>query len=199
MLSLLKDLDNYKVVLASQSPRRFELLKMIGMEFIVRPSHVDEIYQDHLSPREYVIENARVKGESVAAKYPDALVISADTIVHYKGEVLEKPGDEAHAMEILKKLSGHTHEVLTGFGIFHHKSGKKVLDFESTNVTFRKLSSSEINAYIASGESFDKAGGYGAQGLGALLIKQIDGCFFNVVGFPLPKFFIQFDNFLRLL
>ena len=196
MLSLMKNLDSYKIILASASPRRFELLRMIGLDFVVRPSDIPEIYQDHLKPEEYVIENARNKGEYIAQKYPDHLIISADTIVIYKNEILEKPEDEKHALHILKKLSGHTHQVLTGFGLNLKSQDKSVYDYESSLVTFRNLSQEEIRAYINTGEPFDKAGGYGAQGNGALLIKKIDGCFFNVVGLPLAKFFTTLNRFL---
>lgn len=199
MISLLKNIDEFDVILASESPRRYELLRMIGLEFKVRPSHVDEIYQDHLSPEEYAIENAKKKCMSIATKYPNSLVISADTIVVYKNEILEKPKDEMHALEILKKLSNHTHEVITGFGFILGDEQKSFFDYEETRVTFRKLTEYEIKAYIETGEPFDKAGGYGAQGFGSLIIKKVDGCFFNVVGLPLPKFFTSLDKFLNEL
>ncbi len=199
MLSLLKNLDQYDIILASESPRRFELLKMIGLDFIVRPSHTEEQYKDHFTPVEYAIDNARKKGMVVAKKSPQALVISADTIVIHKNHILEKPIDESHAREILQGLSNSTHEVITGFGIIYLPENKSVFDFEKTKVTFRTLTQKEITAYVNSGEPLDKAGGYGAQGLGSLLIKKIDGCFYNVVGFPLTKFFVTLDKFLGQL
>ena len=196
MLSLLKDIDQFDIILASESPRRFELLKMIGLEFRVRASHAPEKYEAHLTPVEYTMQNARLKGRMVAEKFPQALVISADTVVVHHGQVLEKPHDEMHAAEILKRLSNATHEVITAFGFTHLESAKSVFDYELTTVTFRNLRQNEISAYINCGESFDKAGGYGAQGYGALLIKKVDGCFFNVVGLPLSKFFTMLDKFL---
>jgi septum formation protein len=199
MLSLLKNIDQFDIILASQSPRRFELLKMIGLDFKVRPSHAEEIYQDHLSPVEYVLENARNKALIVANKSPESLVISADTIVVLKGDILEKPRDESHARDILHRLSGNTHEVITGFGFVLLDMEKFVFDHEITRVTFRNLRQSEIRAYVNTGESFDKAGGYGAQGVGSLLIKQVEGCFFNVIGLPLAKFFTTLDKFLLQL
>ena len=186
----------YDIILASESPRRFELLKMIGLQFTVRPSHMEEIYQDHLKPVEYAIENAQNKGNSIAAKFPNSIVISADTIVVLNNEILEKPHDELHAYNILKKLSGKTHEVITGFGFTLKSSEKSIFDYEITKVTFRNLTQHEIRTYINTGEPFDKAGGYGAQGHGSLLIKRVHGCFFNVVGLPLAKFFVLFDNLL---
>ena len=196
MLSLLKNIDQYEIILASQSPRRYELLKMIGLNFKVRPSHAEEINKDNLPPVEYTLENARLKGFEIANKSPDSLVISADTVVVHGGEILEKPEDEAHARQILKKLSGKTHEVVTGFGLTLLADNRAVFNHEISKVTFRNLSQSEISAYINTGEPFDKAGGYGAQGTGSLLIKRIDGCFFNVVGLPLANFFITLDKFL---
>lgn len=196
MLSLLKNIDQLNIILASQSPRRYELLKMIGLEFKVRPSYAEEKYEDHLTPVEYVIQNTKNKGDIVAKKVPDSLVISADTIVVFNDQILEKPQDEKQAKEILKKLSGNTHEVITGFGFTYLKKNKQLIEHEITRVTFKKLSQDEINAYINTGEPFDKAGGYGAQGAGSLLIKHVDGCFFNVVGLPLSKFFTALDKFL---
>ncbi len=196
MLSLLKNLDQLDIILASASPRRYELLKMIGLDFKVRPSHIDENYQEGISPVAYALENARMKGMSVAEKYPSNLIISADTIVTYKNEVLEKPHDEKHAYDILKKLSGHTHTVITAFGFIQKTRNIAKFDYELTRVTFRNLSQDEIYAYINTGEPFDKAGGYGAQGYGALLIKIVNGCFFNIVGLPLAKFYTMLNDLL---
>jgi septum formation protein len=196
MLSFLKNIDEFEFILASQSPRRYELLKMIGLNFKVQPSHAEEIFRDDLSPVDYAISNARKKGLSIAQISPDSLVISADTIVVHKSDILEKPNDEAHARDILRRLSGNTHEVVTGFGLSLKSKNKFVFDHEITKVTFRNLTQNEITAYINTGESFDKAGGYGAQGTGSLLIKRVEGCFFNVVGLPLANFFSTLDKFL---
>jgi septum formation protein len=196
MLSLLKDLDKFDIILASESPRRFDLLRMVGLTFKVRPSHITEIYSNHLSAIEYAIENARKKGDYIASTLPQSLVISADTIVVLNDEILEKPKDESHAFQILSKLSGNTHEVITGFGFTSKNYKRTVFDHEVTKVTFHNLSQGEIHTYIETGEPFDKAGAYGAQGYGSLLIKKVDGCFFNVVGLPLSKFFKTLDKFL---
>jgi septum formation protein len=196
MRSLLKNIDQFDIILASKSPRRYELLKMIGLDFKVRPSHVEELNKDNLSPIDYALKNARIKGTSVAQNSQESLVISADTIVVHRGNILEKPKDEGHARDVLKRLSGKTHEVVTGFGISILAKEKSVFKHEVTQVTFRNLSQSEITAYVNTGESFDKAGGYGAQGAGSLLIKRVEGCFFNVVGLPLANFFVTLDKFL---
>jgi septum formation protein len=172
---------------------------MVGFNFEVKPSHIDEINENNLPPVEYTLNNARIKGLSIAQKLPECLVISADTIVVLNGEILEKPRDETHAREILKKLSGKTHEVVTGFGIFNYARDYFVLNHEISKVTFRILNQEYIRTYINTGEPFDKAGGYGAQGFGSLLIKKIEGCFFNVVGLPLANFFVTLDKFLQNL
>jgi septum formation protein len=196
MLELIKNIGKYDIVLASKSPRRIELLKMIGMKFKVHPSNVEEIYRDNLKPVEYVIKNAQEKNKSIAGRYTSSLIISADTIVVLNNEVLEKPHDKDQAFKILKKLSGRTHEVITGFGISLNSFTKSVFDYEITKVIFRDVSDEEIESYCSSGEPFDKAGGYGAQGIGSMIIEKVDGCFFNVVGLPLTKFYITLRQFL---
>jgi septum formation protein len=196
MLSMLKDIYAFNIILASQSPRRYELLKMIGLKFIVRPSHVEEKLNGDFSPVEYALSNARKKGQHIAKLSPESLVISADTIVVHKNDILEKPTDESHARDILRRLSGDTHEVITAFGISLQSKNKNVFNHEITKVTFRNLSQNEISTYVKTGEPFDKAGGYGAQGAGSLLIKRVDGCFFNVVGLPLSSFFSTLEKFL---
>ena len=196
MLSLIENINQYNIILASKSPRRSDLLKMIGMKFQVCPSDAEEVYQDHLSPVEYVLANAQKKNKTIAIKYPDSLIISADTIVVLDNEILEKPHDQDHAFEILKKLSGKTHQVITGFGFSMDSFRKLLFDYEITKVTFRILSDEDIESYCKTKEPFDKAGGYGAQGIGSLIIEKVDGCFFNVVGLPLSKFYIRLKQFL---
>jgi septum formation protein len=196
MLKLIKNIEKYDIILASKSPRRIELLKMIGMKFSVHPSNVEEIYRNNLKPVEYVIKNAKEKNKYIAGRYPASLIISADTIVVLNNEILEKPHDKDRAFEILKKLSGQTHEVITGFGISLNSFARSIFDYETTKVTFRDLSDEEIETYCTSGEPFDKAGGYGAQGIGAMIIEKVDGCFYNVVGLPLAKFYITLRQFL---
>lgn len=197
MLALLKKFDQYKIILASQSPRRYELLKMIGLDFEVKPSNIIEKNHDDLKPLDYALMNAKEKANVVADKYPNSLVISADTIVVLGNQILEKPENDNHAFEILKLLNGKTHEVITAFGIILKDKEISKFDYEKTKVKFRKLSHDKIKAYIATGEPFDKAGGYGAQGLGSLLIEKVDGCFYNVVGFPLGKFFGMIEKLLN--
>lgn len=198
MFQLMKSLDKYKIILASKSPRRQDLLKMIGLEFKVKPSNIIENNHDNLDPLDYAMYNASSKAAVVAEKYPKALVISADTIVVFGNQIIEKPEDTEHAFEILSKLNGSTHTVITAFGITIKNENISQFNYEKTKVTFRKLSHKEIADYIKTKEPFDKAGGYGAQGLGSLLIEKVEGCFFNVVGFPIGKFYILANNILKL-
>ena len=196
MFTVLRKLEKFDLILASRSPRRSDLLRMIGLDFKICPSDVAEVYRDGLSPEAYALENAQRKAAAVAERYPASLIIAADTIVILNNEILEKPHDKQHAYEILGKLNGKTHQVITAFGLMLHEKAAALFGYEQTLVTFRKLSDEEIHSYIATREPFDKAGGYGAQGYGALLIQKIDGCFFNVVGLPIGRLYTMLSGFL---
>lgn len=175
-----------QVILASQSPRRKELLGRIFSEFSVIPSGVDEVVHGAASPAEYVCELACAKARDVASRVSgDALVIGSDTVVVCDGEILEKPKDEEDAFRMLSHMSGRAHQVYTGVALC--KDGREYVDHEVTSVWFRDLSAEEISRYIASGEPMDKAGAYGIQQKGALLVSRIEGDYFNVVGLPLCK------------
>ena len=165
-----------EIVLCSGSPRRAQLLEMLGLSFKVKPSNAEEIVPDTDSPEEIVMALAKAKSGTEGD-----VIISADTIVWYEGRMFGKPADEDEAFEMLKTLSGKTHEVYTGICV----NGK--CGYERTFVKFRDLEDDEIRAYIKSGEPMDKAGAYGAQGKGALLIEKIDGDFFNVMGLPISR------------
>lgn len=174
------------VVLASASPRRRELLALIFSEFEVVPSEFDESEMPgDLAPAESVLYSARMKARDVARKYPDSLVIGADTIVVVDDAILGKPGDSEDAARMLRMLSGREHQVYTGITVI--ASEKERAAVECTNVRFRELSDEVISRYIASGEPMDKAGAYAIQGKGAVLITSISGCYPNVVGLPLYK------------
>ncbi len=174
-----------KVILASQSPRRKELLGRVFESFEIIPSGVEET-ADASSPSEYVMSLARAKAQDVAFSVDsDTLVIGSDTVVVLDGRILEKPTDEEDAFRMLSAMSGRMHEVYTGLALC--KDGKTVTDFEVTKVWFRSLGADAIRRYIASGEPMDKAGAYGIQQKGALLVKGIEGDYFNVVGLPLCK------------
>jgi len=170
-------------VLASASPRRRHLLSMAGFRFDVDPSEVDETFEA-MDPRAQAIRLAALKAADVSKRHPGRWVIAADTIVVFGDEQLAKPLDETDARRMLRRLSGHTHEVVTGVTL-----RKDTLSHEfatTTRVTFADLDDVEIDAYVATGSPMDKAGAYGIQDdLGALFIERIDGCYYNVVGLPL--------------
>ncbi len=176
-----------EIILASASPRRWELLKQIGLSFTVQVSNVEENKFKGDNPQKWVEQLAKDKASSVASSLKQGLVIGADTVVFKDGKILGKPKSECEAYDMLSFLSGAEHQVLTGIAIIDAMSGESYIDSEITRVKFRQLTEQEINAYIATGEPFDKAGAYGIQGLGALLVESITGCYFNVVGLPLQK------------
>ncbi len=176
-----------EIILASASPRRAELLRRIGVEFRVVPSDVEERLEDSLDARSLALELASQKARAVAARYPEAIVLAADTVVCCDGEILGKPADRQDAVRMLRLLSGRTHEVSTGVVLRRESTGQERCEVVTTRVTFRRLSQEEILGYIATGEPFDKAGAYGIQGYGALLVEGIEGCYSNVVGLPLAK------------
>lgn len=173
------------LILASSSPRRKELLENLHLTFDISSSEVMESYTPGTAPEQIVMELAARKALDVAAKNPDAYVIGADTIVYANGQVLGKPTTMTDATEMLKMLSGNTHYVFTGVAIVHDNEVTRF--FEKTDVTFWELSDEEITNYIKSGEPFDKAGAYGIQGLGCMLVRQISGDYFSVVGLPVSR------------
>ena len=176
-----------KIVLASASPRRRELLSTVGVtDFEVCPAKGEENAAEGLPPQEIVKSLSCAKAREVAANYgADAVVIAADTIVWADGRVFGKPHDENEAFAMLSTLSGKSHEVYTGITVIY---GEKIVsEAECTSVWFRSLSDDEIKAYIATGEPMDKAGAYGIQGMASLMVEKIDGDYFNVVGLPLCR------------
>lgn len=175
-----------KFILASKSPRRKEILKNIGVSFKVSVSDADENIDKNIEPSLYVQELAMIKAAAVE-KENAQYVISADTVVYFDGKIMGKPHTEDDARAMLKALSGNTHSVYTGICVCECKTGISATDYEKTDVTFGKLTNDEIEKYIKSGEPFDKAGGYGIQGKGALLVEKISGDYFNVVGLPAAK------------
>ena len=167
------------LVLASSSPRRRQLLEMLGLTVEVRPPHIVEVRRADESPRDYVERLAREK----AAAVPGNLVLAADTTVVVDSEVLEKPADEADALRMLERLAGRTHEVITAIAL--RTDGGTLQATDVTRVTFRAADQALLRDYIATGEPMDKAGAYGIQGYGAALVEGIEGDFFGVMGLPL--------------
>jgi len=174
-----------RIILASQSPRRRELLSLIGIPHEVRPADLDESVLPGESPAPHAERLARAKAEAVAATEPDAVVIGADTIVVLDGDILGKPRDTVDASAMLQRLSGRTHTVLTAVAVT--RDGRTVSGVESVEVTFRPLTPEQIEAYIATGEPMDKAGAYGIQGFGAVIVERVHGDYFAVMGLALGR------------
>lgn len=175
--------ERVRVVLASQSPRRRQLLSLIGIEHEVRPANIDETYLTGEEPRAHAVRLAREKAAAIAL--PDAVTIGSDTIVVVDGNVLGKPRDEDEAARMLGRLSGRSHTVITAVAVHWRES--MVSDAEEVGVTFRMLSEGDIRGYIATGEPMDKAGAYGIQGYGATIVERVDGDYFAVMGLPLNR------------
>ena len=169
------------LILASQSPRRRELLGLTGLDFIIRAADIDESLDETKPPEEEVARVSRLKALAVARE-PDDVVIAADTIVVCEGKVLGKPRDEADAFRMLSLLSGRNHQVMTGMTVL--QGDEIVTHTEVTRLRFRNLLPGEIRAYIASGEPMDKAGAYGIQGGAALFCTRMEGDYYNVMGLP---------------
>lgn len=187
------DLSGIKVVLASASPRRKELLEQIGIQPVVIASSYSEQSMGD-SVFELVANNAKGKLNEALSSHDlhDSLVIAADTVVILDLEIFGKPQDAEQALEMLGRLSGKKHRVITGVAIYY--KGEIRYDYSVTDVHMRDISTQEIKAYIASGEPYDKAGGYGIQARGALFVDKIDGCYSNVVGLPLPLLYKMLVN-----
>jgi septum formation protein len=174
------------IVLASASPRRSELLDMLGLSFEVEPSQVVERLLADEAPPDYIMRIARAKAVEVGRRRESGLVIGADTVVVLEGRVLGKPSDEQDARIMLRLLSGKWHAVMTGVALYDAETHKEAADYAKTLVRLARLSEQEIDWYVATGEPMDKAGGYGIQGLASLFVDEIAGNYHNVVGLPVP-------------
>jgi len=179
-----------KLILASASPRRAEILRSAGVQFTVLSSAVDETPMPSEVPQDLVRRLALAKAELVAARaLGPAIVIAADTAVVLEGAILGKPRTSEDARQMLEKLSGRTHSVMTGVALIRLPDAERREFIETTQVHFASVSNEEIVKYLASGEPFDKAGAYAIQGLGGRFVPRIDGCYFNVVGLPLARLY----------
>lgn len=175
-----------RIILASNSPRRQELLKLLGVKFEIQVSSWKEMDQSNLTPRELCCYNAKEKGRAILlSPDEDCIVIGCDTIVVLNNYILGKPKTEEDARKMLSILSGKAHIVYSGLSVRDNKIQQEITEYVKTTVKFRDLSSMEIDSYISTGEPFDKAGSYGIQGKGALFVEYINGCYYNVVGLPL--------------
>jgi len=185
-----------KLILASGSPRRAEVLRSAGFAFEALSTNVDESLRAGESPDAYVLRLAETKARAAAARIKgEALVIGADTTVVIDELVLGKPESPEEANRMLARYSGRTHEVLTGLAVIRVPSGEASIQEECTRVTFASMTQQEIEDYVASGEPFDKAGGYAIQGLAGRFVTRVEGCYFNVVGLPLARLYGMLRDF----
>jgi septum formation protein len=175
-----------RIILASASPRRAELLKQIGVEFESAISNVEEWPLPDEAPPDYITRIARAKVVAVARQRHSGLVIGADTVVVLEGRLIGKPANETEAKNLLRQLSGRWHAVMTGVALYDIESRNEVADYDKTLVKFAQLSDREIDWYVKTNEPLDKAGAYGIQGLGGLFVDEIAGNYYNVVGLPIP-------------
>ncbi|CAI8006382.1 dTTP/UTP pyrophosphatase [Geodia barretti] len=183
-----------RLILASASPRRAALLSQIGLTFEVRPSDIVEPPLNmHVGGVTQKL--ALLKATDIAQHFDEAIIIGADTLVSLEGKLLGKPTDDADAFEMLTHLSGTCHEIVTGVALVDAGTGRETVWAETTQVYFRELHSTEIDAYILSGEASDMAGAYGIQGRGAAFVRRIEGCYFSAVGLPLASLVEHLSNF----
>ncbi|KAG7158900.1 probable bifunctional dTTP/UTP pyrophosphatase/methyltransferase protein [Homarus americanus] len=205
ILQYLSSLGRKKIILASSSPRRKEILEKIGLNLTIVPSTFEENLDpsNFSHPSDFVIATARGKTEEVAKRLsssnsPPDLVIGADTCISLGGQVYGKPKDREDALSMLNKFSGTSHNVLTGVCVMVQRgtTWQEISFSEATSVQFAELSADDVNAYIDTGEPFDKAGGYGIQGLGGMLVEGIHGDYYNVMGFPLHRFCLHLATVL---
>ncbi|MEK4486606.1 Maf family protein [Psychrobacillus sp. FSL H8-0484] len=196
----MKIMTNHQIILASESPRRKELFGKLGIPFEVQPSSVNEEVEGEHTPEEFALSIAKLKATAIAEKNPHAVVIGADTTVRLGNELLSKPANNEEAKKYLQKLSGKVHNVITGVSI--QGLGSSLGFTESTLVKFYDLTDEQIDAYVATGDSLDKAGAYGIQTMGGLFVEKIQGDYNNVVGLPISRLFqtllnlhiIEFDK-----
>jgi len=185
-----------RIVLASQSPRRIELLRRIIPDFEVKGSNIDETNNGSSAPEMLVEQLSRRKAENVALQIEHGVVIGADSVVVLDGKILGKPRDNFDCYTMLSSLSGRVHQVYTGFTIIKIPQNSRITDHGVTDVKFRTLENREIEQYIESGQPFDKAGAYGIQDDGAVFVESITGCYYNVVGLPITKIFLALKKIL---
>lgn len=175
------------LILASVSPRRRDLLREIHVAFQVIPSDVTELHQEHLTARELSLVNAYRKARAVSKRFPDHLVLAADTLVYLGTRLFGKPSTRLEAFAMLTDLSGQTHQVITGVSLMHLRAHRQILFSETTFVTFQRLTEAQIRNYLAAVDTLDKAGAYAVQERGGEIISSIDGSYSNVVGLPVER------------
>ena len=181
-----------KKILASKSPRRIEILKMIGLDFDIAPSKLDEKIKINLKGKQFAEYWSKEKAKLISNKYPDRLIIGADTVVIFNGQILGKPKDKDDSKNMLKMLSGNMHKVITGVTLICKNKKISKTFSESTKVFVKKIPNDQIDFYISNYNTSDKAGSYGIQEWFSIWIKKIDGCYYNVMGLPISKFYKEY-------
>lgn len=187
--------NDLKLVLASASPRREEILKQLNLKFTIVPSKIDENSFKIDDPVELVKTLAEEKAKSVSKLVEDAVVIAADTVVVHDDQILGKPDGKLEAKKMLKKLSSNQHQIITGLAVLNSQSGESHVDFNITDVKIKALSEREINNYVETGEPLGKAGAYAIQGLGGLFVEEIRGSYYSVMGLPIHQLAELLDKF----
>ena len=180
---------NFKIILASASPRRKTILSQVDLDFTIEPSNINEDFSIELLPKAFCEHWAREKANDIAKSHSDKLIIGADTIVIINEKILGKPKNYKESFAMLKSLSGKTHQVLTGVSLIHLDLGIDFTFNESTDVSFCFLTDEEINKYIDKYKPYDKAGSYGIQDGFSVYVEKINGCYYNVMGFPISRFY----------
>jgi len=189
--------ESFRIILASKSPRRTELLKKIISHFEVKISNINETINAELSPHELAVKLSQLKAQNISQHLNEGLIIGADSIVVLNDTILGKPKDLAEAIEMLNQLSGKTHQVITGFSVLKPAEQQLVSDYAVTDVKFRELTSLEIQRYIKEKKPFDKAGSYGIQDEAGLFVEKINGCYFNVMGLPITKLYLVLKDMIE--
>lgn len=187
--------NNMKLVLASASPRREEILKKLNLKFTIVPAKIEEDSFDAADPVELVKTLALEKAKTVSKLVEDVLIIAADTVVVQNGQILGKPEDELEAKKMLRQLSSKQHQVITGLTVLNSQTEASLVEYNITDVTMGKISEKEIENYISTGEPLDKAGAYAIQGFGGLFIKEIKGSYYSVMGLPIHQLKELLNNF----
>ncbi|MFP4198563.1 MAG: Maf family protein [Halanaerobium sp.] len=187
--------SDLKLVLASASPRREEILAQLNLKFTIVPSKIDESNFDQSDPIKLVKLLAEEKAKSVSKLVEDAIIIAADTVVVHDEKILGKPAGKLDAKKMLKKLSSDQHQVITGVAVLNSRSGESHLDYNITEVKMAELSEKEIENYVETGEPLDKAGSYAIQGFGALFVEEIRGSYYSVMGLPIHQLARLLDKF----
>ena len=181
--------NNYKIILASKSPRRAEILSMIGVNFKVESSNIYEEINPKIEQNEIAINISKAKAEKISHKYPNDIIIGADTIVVFNEKIFGKPKDKNESKKMLKALSGNSHKVITGVTIMNEKLGILKTFSEVTEVFVQKIPTKQIEFYVNNFNTLDKAGSYGIQEWFSVWIKRINGCYYNVMGLPVSKLY----------